>query len=92
LHLDCAVLHGPHMMNFSEISKDMTAAGCAMEVADGAALAAAVAALLDDPARAAVMAEKGRRYATSSADVTERVAERVLSYLQAPAGEADAAA
>jgi len=51
-----------------------------------------VAALLDDPARAAVMAEKGRRYATSSADVTERVAERVLSYLQAPAGEADAAA
>jgi 3-deoxy-D-manno-octulosonic-acid transferase len=80
------------MMNFSEISKDMTAAGCAMEVADGAALAAAVAALLDDPARAAVMAEKGRRYATSSADVTERVAERVLSYLQAPAGEADAAA
>ena len=66
-------------------------AGAAASV-DRAALAAAVAALLDDPARAAVMAEKGRRYATSSADVTERVAERVLSYLQAPAGEADAAA
>jgi len=93
LHLDCAVLHGPHMMNFTEIGKDMTAAGCAIEIADGAALAGNVGALLDDPAGAATMAEKGRRYASSSADVTERVAVRALSYLQAPAaGEADAAA
>lgn len=93
LHLDCAVLHGPHMMNFTEIGKDMTAAGCAIEIADGTALADAVAALLDDPARAALMAEKGRLYATSSADVTERVAERVLSYLATQAaGEANAAA
>ena len=93
LHLDCAVLHGPHMMNFTEIGKDMTAAGCAMEIADGAALANAVAMLLDDPARTAAMAEKGRLYASSSAGVTERVAERVLSYLQTPAADkADAAA
>jgi 3-deoxy-D-manno-octulosonic-acid transferase len=93
LHLNCAVLHGPHMMNFTEIGKDMTAAGCAIEIADGAALAGNVGALLDDPAGAATMAEKGRRYASSSADVTERVAVRALSYLQAPAaGEADAAA
>jgi len=71
----------------------MTAAGCAIEIADGAALAGNVGALLDDPAGAATMAEKGRRYASSSADVTERVAVRALSYLQAPAaGEADAAA
>ena len=93
LHLDCAVLHGPHMMNFTEIGHEMTAAGCAIEVADAAALFGNLAALLDDPARAAAMAENGRTYATSSADVTERVAARVLSYLQAPAaGEADAAA
>jgi 3-deoxy-D-manno-octulosonic-acid transferase len=93
LHLDCAVLHGPHMMNFTEIGKDMAAAGCALEVADRAALATGVGALLDDRARAAGMAEKGRAYASSSADVTERVAARVLSYLQpAAAGEADAAA
>jgi 3-deoxy-D-manno-octulosonic-acid transferase len=93
LHLDCAVLHGPHMMNFAEIGSEMAAAGCAQEVADGAGLAAAVGALLEDPDRCRAMADKGRAYALSRAEVTERVAARVLSYLKTPAaGAADAAA
>ncbi len=94
LHLDCAVLHGPHMMNFTEIAADMAHGGCAVEIADADGLAAAVGALLDDPERRAGMAEKGRAYVRSRAEVTERVAERVVSYLDSKpaAGKADAAA
>jgi 3-deoxy-D-manno-octulosonic-acid transferase len=94
LHLDCAVLHGPHMMNFTEIAADMAQGGCAVEIADADGLAAAVGALLDDPERRAGMVEKGRAYVCSRAEVTERVAERVVSYLDTKpaAGKADATA
>jgi 3-deoxy-D-manno-octulosonic-acid transferase len=54
LRLGTAVLHGPHMANFDQITHDMAAHGCAIEVPDEAALAAAVGALLTDapPCRA----------------------------------------
>jgi len=93
LHLNCAVLHGPYMMNFTEIAIEMATAGCAVEVADADALAVEVGVLLNDPVRVAEMANKGRAYATSSAGVTERVGARVLAYIQSPAaGNADATA
>jgi 3-deoxy-D-manno-octulosonic-acid transferase len=51
--LGCAVVHGPHMTNFADIIRRMTAAGASLEVADEVALAATVDRLLsDEPARA----------------------------------------
>jgi 3-deoxy-D-manno-octulosonic-acid transferase len=46
--LDCAVLIGPHTANCAAMAEALTAAAAAEIVADGDALAAAVARLLDD--------------------------------------------
>ena len=46
--LDCAILHGPHMANFAAFTAAFAAQRGAVEVADGAALAAAVGGLLGD--------------------------------------------
>lgn len=47
--LGCAILHGPHMENFQDSIIALTRGGAAEEVADGAALAAAIDRLLIDP-------------------------------------------
>lgn len=48
-----AILTGPHVNNFAETFAPLIAAGGAVETADAAALAAAVAQWLDDPGRLA---------------------------------------
>jgi tetraacyldisaccharide 4'-kinase len=53
-----AIVTGPHMENFAEIAADFRAAGALVEVRDVAALAAAVADLLENPARAADLGTK----------------------------------
>jgi 3-deoxy-D-manno-octulosonic-acid transferase len=77
LRLGTAVLHGPHMGNFDKITSDMAAHGCAIEVADGPALARAVGALLADVPRRRAMAEAGLAYVEAEAGVVDRVAERI---------------
>ncbi|EWY40355.1 3-deoxy-D-manno-octulosonic acid transferase [Skermanella stibiiresistens SB22] len=66
--LGCAVIHGPHMTNFSEVSAQLEAAGAAITVRDGAELVREVGGLLsDEPARtrlaeaASAVAERNRR-------------------------------
>jgi 3-deoxy-D-manno-octulosonic-acid transferase len=59
--LACAVLHGPHIHNFTEIFAAIDAAAPASEVADAASLASALGRLLADPATA-------RRQADAAAD------------------------
>ena len=75
--LGCAVLYGPHMWNFDEITHQLEAAGGALPVADGAALAEAVGRLLaDGEARARIVAGAAR--------VTEdnrRIVDRALDVL-----------
>lgn len=59
--LGCAVLYGPHMWNFAEITAALEAAGGARPLADAAGLAPAVEALLrDDSARAPLVAGAAR--------------------------------
>ena len=48
--LGCAIIHGPHMTNFTEIADEMRDAGATETIEDAARLAASVARLLDDPA------------------------------------------
>ena len=50
VRLDAAVVHGPHTQNAAEIYAALDAGGGAVCVADAAGLAAAVGALLDEPA------------------------------------------
>lgn len=49
--LGCAILFGPQMFNFRDDASGLLAAQAAETVADGAALGAALTALLQDPAR-----------------------------------------
>jgi len=75
--LGCAVLYGPHMWNFDEITHQLEAAGGALPVADGAALAEAVGRLLTD-------AEARARVVAGAARVTEdnrRIVDRALDVL-----------
>ena len=57
--LGCAVLYGPHMFNFGEITHMLEAAGGALPVADGDALTRETRRLLtDDRARERIVAHK----------------------------------
>jgi len=75
--LGCAVVYGPHMWNFAEITRQLEEAGGAVAVADPAGLAAAAVRLLtDDAGRAAVVA--GARCVTEH---NRRVVDRALDAL-----------
>ncbi|MCW2237556.1 3-deoxy-D-manno-octulosonic acid transferase [Azospirillum canadense] len=75
--LGCAVLYGPHMWNFDEITRQLEGAGGALPLADAAALTEAVGRLLaDDEARG--------RIVTGAASVTDRnrrIVDRALEVL-----------
>lgn len=75
--LGCAVVYGPHMWNFAEITHQLEAAGGALSVADPDALRDTAGRLLtDDAARAAVVA--GARRVTEH---NRRVVDRALDAL-----------
>ena len=58
----CPTLVGPHTFNFAEATRSAIAAGAALEVTDAPTLIAAVAALLDDPARRERMAASAHAF------------------------------
>lgn len=75
--LGCAVLYGPHMWNFDEITRQLEGAGGALPLADAAALAEAVGRLLaDDEARGRIVAG-----AASVTDRNRRIVDRALEVL-----------
>jgi len=75
------VLHGPHMGNFAEMRDLFQAAGAAIQVADNRGLAAALQALLDDPARADRMGKAGRAIVEAQRGATARTADLVGALL-----------
>jgi len=75
------VLHGPHMGNFAEMRDLFQTAGAAIQVADGRGLAAALQALLDDPARADRMGKAGRAIVEAQRGATARTADLVGALL-----------
>lgn len=76
-----AVVHGPHMGNFSEMRDLFRAAGAAIEVADGRGLTGALQALLDDPAKADRMGQEGRTIVEAHRGATQRTANLVSALL-----------
>jgi 3-deoxy-D-manno-octulosonic-acid transferase len=71
LRLGCAVLHGPHVHNFSDIYAIIDAAG-PPALADATGLARSVAALLADPAAA-------RRQAAAMTDALKPLSGALLA-------------
>ncbi|MBP2294848.1 3-deoxy-D-manno-octulosonic acid transferase [Azospirillum rugosum] len=75
--LGCAVLYGPHMWNFDEITRQLESAGGALPLADAAALTEAVGRLLaDHEARGRIVAG-----AASVTDRNRRIVDRALEVL-----------
>ncbi|WP_259757697.1 lipid IV(A) 3-deoxy-D-manno-octulosonic acid transferase [Pseudomonas sp. GCEP-101] len=67
------VLSGPHLFNFLEIAAQLREVGALREVADAPSLAVAVAALWDEPASAARMAEAGLGVMKANQGALERL-------------------
>jgi 3-deoxy-D-manno-octulosonic-acid transferase len=67
-----AVLFGPHVWNFRDAAARLVAAGGAEQVADAAALEAAVRRLLGDPQRRAAMGSAARQFVREQQGATER--------------------
>ena len=64
------IVTGPHLENFAEIAADFRAAGALVEVSDATGLAAAVAELLENPARAAALGSKAESCARARQGAT----------------------
>lgn len=79
--LGCAVLFGPHMFNFTEVTAGLLAAGGALEVADEAALVDALATLLLLPERQREIGAAAKRYAAGDDAIVETLTEAVLQHL-----------
>ncbi len=65
--LGCAVICGPYMSNFRELTADLSAAGAVSAVANATQLAERLSALLADPAARRAQGENGARFMAAGA-------------------------
>jgi 3-deoxy-D-manno-octulosonic-acid transferase len=79
--LGCAVAVGPHTENFTAAVAALEAAGALARVADAAALAAWVDALLADPARRDAMGRAGAAASARYAELPRETADALLALL-----------
>mgnify|MGYP002876911222 FL=1 len=80
--LGCAILHGPRMSNFADMSARMVSTGASLPVTGPDDLATAVGDLLADPARARAFADQARTFAQAEAGVIDRLMAELSPYLR----------
>ena len=80
----CAVVTGPHLHNFSEIARQMTAARALCIGEDAETVAAHVGALLDDDAARAAMAAAGRALVEQGRGALHRTLAAIAQDLPGP--------
>jgi len=79
--LDCAIVHGPHMMNFEDMAENLKKSAAAVEVTDQASLEAAIARLLDDAVERDRLAIAAADWAAAEAGVLDDVVGALTPYL-----------
>jgi 3-deoxy-D-manno-octulosonic-acid transferase len=84
--LDCALLHGPHIGNFTEIYDALHASGGANLVADSATLAAEVKTLLANPAAQKTLAAQAAAYVGEMSGTRQRVVALLRPYWEGDDG------
>jgi 3-deoxy-D-manno-octulosonic-acid transferase len=82
--LCCAILHGPHIDNFSEIFDALTARQGVASISDAPTLAAQITALLQNPSSVEKMAEAAAAYAADMSGSRARVQALLAPYLVDP--------
>lgn len=90
--LGCAVVMGPHMDNFAEMTRRMVTGGAALQVGSEGELALTVDRLLRDEAERRHLGDRGHDFATQEMVVLERVVERLAPLLDAAERQAHARA
>ncbi len=79
--LDCAIVHGPHMMNFEDIAAHMDKDGAAIEVEDEKTLGDTIQRLLGDEAERDRMAAAAGDLAAAEAGVLDAVLGELKPFL-----------
>jgi len=82
--LGAAVVTGPKVSNFEEITRRMVAAGGAETVADADALSAAVGRLLADPELCESRAAAAQAFAAGESGVVDAIVEALVPFLGPP--------
>lgn len=82
--LDCALLHGPHVQNFTEIFAGLAARQATAEIGDSATLAAQIGALMQNKAAITRQAEAAKAYAHDMGGARARVLALIAPYLTDP--------
>jgi 3-deoxy-D-manno-octulosonic-acid transferase len=80
--LDCAILHGPHMDNFSEVTKEFRLNAGAEEVKDSPELAKSVAMFLSNVSKRNEIAENAKRIASKGQEICQLVVSKVNNRLK----------
>ncbi|HEX2083363.1 MAG TPA: glycosyltransferase, partial [Xanthomonadaceae bacterium] len=83
----CAVVTGPHLHNFSDIARQMGVAGALRIGQDADAVAAELAALLDDDAARAAMTDAGRALVEQGRGALQRTLAEIAPDLPGDRGE-----
>ena len=76
------VIVGPHMENFAAIMQEFSAADAVVKIDGQEALAGAVEALLENPARAAEIGHRARALAMSKRGTADRMVEQILEAVE----------
>jgi 3-deoxy-D-manno-octulosonic-acid transferase len=79
--LGCAILHGPHVSNFTSIYAELNRARGAATVTDAASLAKSLARLLEDSGLVARMAEAARATVDRRAGALDRTMAAIEPYI-----------
>ncbi len=74
-----AIVLGPHMGNFAEITAKFLAQNAAIQVADEAALESAIDDLLSDKAKRDALGQAAQKVVQSNEGAVERTVEMILS-------------
>lgn len=80
--LGCALVLGPDMSNFREITAELLASEAALQVGDGSALAEAIDALLQDAARRETLAANARAMMGRHQDAVRETLRHIAPLLQ----------
>ncbi|MBL6946108.1 MAG: 3-deoxy-D-manno-octulosonic acid transferase [Rhodospirillales bacterium] len=81
-----AIVFGPNMTNFREISRSLVEAGAADQVPDEAKLAVTLRKLFDDGALCRTRGEAGRAFAENEAEVLDRVMTELSPFVEGAVG------
>ena len=80
--LNCAILHGPHIVNFEILFDDLAGKGAAAEVTDAATLATQVNALFNNRPAIAQMSAGAMSYSMAMGGVRQRMVDLLAPFME----------